>query len=284
METDAFTYTLRDSDGDIDTAILRIDTTGVGGNITIGDVTVNEGGTANIVVTLSEAAPAGGLTLNYTFSGGTATIGDDYTAAAVGATVTILAGATTANIVVNAKTDGKFDDNETYNVVLSGVPAGWTISDGTGVVTIDDTTAIAAPIPPSKSNPSGFPSSLSGSEFTEFADDVDGEDGEDGFEGEGGGDTIDGLGGDDTIDGEAGDDTINGGSGEDHLIGDTGLDTLHGDAGDDLIFGGDNADHLFGDADHDEISGGSGTDDLHGGAGNDYLRANDRLQCGYIVR
>ena len=28
-ETDAFTYTLRDSDGDIDTAILRIDTTGV---------------------------------------------------------------------------------------------------------------------------------------------------------------------------------------------------------------------------------------------------------------
>ncbi len=67
-------------------------------------------------------------------------------AARLRATVTIPAGSTTANIVVNALADGKFDDNETYNVVLSGAPAGWSFADATGLVTIDDKTTFTAPV------------------------------------------------------------------------------------------------------------------------------------------
>ncbi|HKP22449.1 MAG TPA: VWA domain-containing protein, partial [Dongiaceae bacterium] len=312
VETDAFTYTLKDSDGDSDTAILRIDSNGVGGTVTISDVTVNEGGTANIVVTLSEPAPVGGLTLNYTFSGGTATSGDDYTAAAVGATVTVLAGATTANIVVNAKTDGVFDDNETYNVVLSGAPAGWTISDATGVVTIDDKTTVTAPVvtfTAQDPGTSGWPTS--GGFTTNGSNTFNGDDNNNRLDGESGNDVIDGKGGHDQVQGGSGDDSLTGGSGNDFLEGednndtlnggtgndllsgdagndqanggddaddvngDAGNDILHGNAGNDLVNGGDDSDQVFGDDGNDELFGGNGTDTLNGGNNSDYLHGDD---------
>jgi VCBS repeat-containing protein len=292
VETDAFTYTLRDADGDTDTAILRLDTTGVGGTVTISDVTVDEGNVANIVVTLSEPAPAGGLTLNYTFSGGTATLGSDYNGAPGGATVTIPAGLTTANIVVNGKNDAFFDDNETYNVVISGAPAGWTIADNTGVVTINDTTTITAPVVSfAAQSPSGFLTSgetsngsnpWTGSNSTTSAnrDNVDlgaGDDvgnaqaGHDHVEGGDGNDTLNGGDGNDYLEGDANNDTLNGGNNDDWLQGGDGNDTLHGDAGNDLLEGGNNVDSLFGDAGSDELFGGDGADTLDGGADNDYL-------------
>jgi Mg-chelatase subunit ChlD len=292
VETDAFTYTLRDTDGDTDTAILRLDSTGVGGTITISDVTVNEGGTANVTVTLSEPAPAGGLLLQYAFGGGTATLGGDYNGSAPGATVFIAAGATTANIQVNAKTDTAFDDNETYNVVIGGAPAGWTIIDDTGVVTINDTTTVTAPVVSfSTQNPSGFLTAgessntdnpWTGSDSTSSGnrDNVGlgtGNDvgnaraGHDHVDGGSGNDTLSGGAGNDYLEGGDGNDTLNGGDDSDLLEGGNNVDTLHGDAGNDRVDGGNDADQIFGDDGNDELFGGDGADTVNGGNNNDFL-------------
>ncbi len=78
-------------------------------------------GTHNVTVNLSSPAPAGGLTLNYSATGGTATAGSDYTT--LPGTVTIPANATTVNIPVAITDDSEDDDNET--IIL-------TVTSGTG--------------------------------------------------------------------------------------------------------------------------------------------------------
>ena len=108
-------------------------------SLSIDDKTVTEGDagtiTASFTVTLSEAAPAGGVSFDIATSDGTATIADnDYDAnSATGAT--IAEGATTYSFDVTVNGDTDIEADETFNVTISN-PTGATISDATGVGTI----------------------------------------------------------------------------------------------------------------------------------------------------
>jgi CSLREA domain-containing protein len=102
--------------------------------LSIGDVTVNEGdGTATFVITESFAS-AGNTSFLYSTSDITATAGSDYTGA-TNANGIILAGETTANIVIPITQDNGFEDAETFQVVFSGAP---NITDPIGIGTIVD--------------------------------------------------------------------------------------------------------------------------------------------------
>ena len=84
---------------------------------------VESAGTHNVTVNLSRAAPSGGLTLYYSVAGtATAGSGNDFTIEGSGS-LTIAAGATSADIPVVINDDSIDDDNET--VIL-------TLTDGTG--------------------------------------------------------------------------------------------------------------------------------------------------------
>jgi hypothetical protein len=103
--------------------------------ISIGDVTFTETtGNATLTVTLSKVSGQD-VTVDYATSNGTATAGTDYTAGT--GTVTIPAGSTTATFNVGVTGDSLDEANETINVTISN-PTGATISDNTGVVTIND--------------------------------------------------------------------------------------------------------------------------------------------------
>jgi VCBS repeat-containing protein len=273
-----FDYKLTDKDGDVsNTATLDVCIEDLPGTVRVGDAVVNEGGTASAVITLSEAAPIGGLTVNYEFKVGTlnpATANVDYTVV-VGSAI-VAAGNTTTNIQVNAKSDSVFDDNETYRVVLTGVsdPVGWTITDDTGVVTINDTTPVVAPIVTATNQDpgtNGFPGSVSDSGFDDTAQTKTGGDGNEGWDGEGGDDILDGAGGNDRIAGGNGNDQLTGGTGNDRLDGGNDNDLLNGGSGNDLLDGGSGNDTVNGGADADDISGESGDDTLHGDGGNDLV-------------
>ena len=81
--------------------------------------TVVKGEPVVFTVTLSGAVSTD-VTLGYATANGTATEGDDYTAAESGATVVIAAGQTTAEITVDTLADGTQDqDEETFTVTLT---------------------------------------------------------------------------------------------------------------------------------------------------------------------
>ena len=110
--------------------------------LSIDDLSVVEGnsGTVNAVfpVTLS-AATTVPVTVSYATADGTAAAGSDYTA--MGGTLTIPVGQTTATIIVPVLADTVVEPNETFTLNLSN-PTGATISDSQGVGTIvnDDVT------------------------------------------------------------------------------------------------------------------------------------------------
>ena len=93
-------------------------------------------------------------------------------------------------------------------------------------------------------------------------------------------DTMDGTAGADALDGLAGNDTAQGLGGDDRLWGRQGADTLYGNAGNDRLWGGRDGDefhggvgrdHLYGGLGHDTLHGGRLADRLHGGEGRDVL-------------
>ena len=105
--------------------------------LSIGDVTVAEGGgTATFAVTLSGAS-AQTVTVDYATANGTATAGSDYTATS--GTLTIPAGSTTGTVTVAVTADALNEPTETFLVNLSA-PVNATIGDGqaTGTITDDD--------------------------------------------------------------------------------------------------------------------------------------------------
>ncbi len=94
-------------------------------------------------------------------------------------------------------------------------------------------------------------------------------------------------GGDDVVDLtefdlEYGDIIINGEGGNDHLWSSSGNDTINGGTGNDHIFGGGGDDELNGDSGDDEIYGSIGNDVLRGGAGNDTLYGGASSSSEYI--
>ena len=98
--------------------------------VTVPNVTVTpgitpvEGASGSFLINLDSPAPAGGLTINYIFSG-TATLNNDY-AVTAGANIstisdvsfTIAEGQTNAILVINALSDGIADPNETIKLYL----------------------------------------------------------------------------------------------------------------------------------------------------------------------
>ena len=113
--------------------------------LSVGDVTVDEGGSAVFAVSLS-APSSQTVTVQWRTAAdgvGTspATAGTDYTAVSTAQTVTFAAGATSRTVSVQTTADTVDELNETFLVVLSS-PSNATVDDGTGVGTIrDDDTA-----------------------------------------------------------------------------------------------------------------------------------------------
>ncbi len=91
--------------------------------ISIDDITVTEGATANFTATLSQAV-ACDVTFDVTTSDGSATAGDDYTAQS-SQSYTITAGSTTVTIPVLTTDDSTYEPtDETYTVTMSNVQTG----------------------------------------------------------------------------------------------------------------------------------------------------------------
>ena len=103
--------------------------------LSINDVSFNEtSGNATLTVTLSEVSGQD-VTVEYGTLIGTATDSVDYTVGA--GTITIPAGSTTATVDVAVIGDSLDEPNETIPVLIFN-PSGATITDNTGVVTIND--------------------------------------------------------------------------------------------------------------------------------------------------
>jgi VCBS repeat-containing protein len=110
----------------------------VGPELTIDDVTVDEGaGTAAFTVTLSAASPFD-IDVDYATSDGTAVDPDDYTGASD--TLTIPANSTVGYIVVPIIDDGLYEYAETFTVTLTQNSPHVYIGDdeGIGTITNDD--------------------------------------------------------------------------------------------------------------------------------------------------
>lgn len=117
--------------------------------ISINDVTVNEAGVATLTITLSQAAPAGGLTIFYRTSDGSAkadpnndgnTADGDYFATS--SSVTFNAGQTSKTIQIQLKPDAVIDPGEQFYVDLYQASSDADFVDSRGVVTLLEPPAV----------------------------------------------------------------------------------------------------------------------------------------------
>ncbi|UCS93781.1 gliding motility-associated C-terminal domain-containing protein [Echinicola marina] len=111
--------------------------------ISINDVTVAEGdagtSTLRFTVSLDAPAPAGGATVDYATSDGTATAGSDYTA--ISGTLNFAAGETSKTIDVSVNRDTEVEGSETFTITLSNPTGTGVVLDeamGTGLIFNDD--------------------------------------------------------------------------------------------------------------------------------------------------
>jgi probable HAF family extracellular repeat protein len=121
------------------TAVLTITDDDAAPTVSVNDVTVTEGdaGTTNATFTVTlSAASALAATVNVNTSDGTAAAGTDYTALP-NTTLTFNPGETSKTVNVSVLGDTTDEPNKTFNVNLSD-PTNATVSDGTGVGTIND--------------------------------------------------------------------------------------------------------------------------------------------------
>ena len=182
--------------------------------LSIGDVTVTEGGTAQFTIEL-DAVSGKDVSFNWATSDGTATAGSDYTTR-TSQSLTIAAGQQSATVSVQTTDDGDDEANETFTVALSGATNA-TISDATGEATIADNDD--APDP----DPDPDPDEWDHNGLT-----LTGTNGFDYLRGSNRNDLMDGRGGPDRIEGGFGDDRMTGGGGADRFV-------LSGNRGHDII-------------------------------------------------
>lgn len=112
---------------------------GIVGNIvsaTATTVPAEPGTNGTFTITLSAAAPVGGVTVTYTL-GGTATSGTDYTDALAG-TITIPEAATTGTINLAVIDDAVAEGNETIIITLQSATASYTVSSSPVTTAITD--------------------------------------------------------------------------------------------------------------------------------------------------
>ena len=105
-------------------------------NISINEVTVTEGQTAVLTVSLDARVERGNVRVDYTTEDGTAAAGQDYVASS--GRVQFRRGDLTQEISVQTIQNTVEEGTETFTVVLSNPSRGDTITDNTGVVTILD--------------------------------------------------------------------------------------------------------------------------------------------------
>ena len=99
--------------------------------------------TLTFTVSLSLAAPAGGATVDYATSDGTATAGTDYTS--VSGTLSFAAGETSKTVDITVNGDNMLEADETLTLTLSnatGTDVVITDATGTGTITNDDAAAV----------------------------------------------------------------------------------------------------------------------------------------------
>lgn len=254
--------------------ILNDDQEGGTLTVAIASASVSEGnaGLRTITFAVDLSAPAASqFSVTATTVAGTAVAGEDFQAKT--GTVTIAAGQTHGDFVVNLLPDQILEGDDTFTVVLSNPSAGVSITAATATGTIinDD---------------QGTPVAINGLSITDnngdhawwggaLGDQILGGGGNDSLMGAAGSDVLDGGDGNDLlmggIGGGDGPDSLIGGAGNDTAMGGDGSDTILGGAGDDLLMGDAGADTILGGNDKDLILGGSGNDYLWGEAGNDTL-------------
>ncbi|GBU17798.1 MULTISPECIES: ExeM/NucH family extracellular endonuclease [Methylobacterium] len=111
-------------------------------SLSIADASITEGNTGTkaltFTITLSDPAPAGGVTFDIATSDGTATAGSDYVARTLTGQ-TIAAGQTSATFSVDVIGDTVFEAAETFTVTVTNL-TGATLADGqaTGTILNDD--------------------------------------------------------------------------------------------------------------------------------------------------
>ncbi len=135
----------------VDAATLTITDDDATPELTVGDASIAEGGTAEFTVTLS-AVSGRDVTVQWTTGddpaegAAQATADSDYTAVTTARTATIAAGSTTATIEVETTEDVIDEPDETFVVALAS-PTNATLgspSTGTGTITDDDDAATTA--------------------------------------------------------------------------------------------------------------------------------------------
>ena len=113
-----------------------------------GPTSVNEGANAYYSVILGVAAPAGGVSIPYYLSDGTAVSGVDFTGSPSG-TITVAAGATTGTMTIPVKilADNLTEGPETFSVSLGTLPTGYGYYSTMITTTVNDT-SLAPNTPP----------------------------------------------------------------------------------------------------------------------------------------
>ena len=182
--------------------------------VSIADVSVTEGATARLTLSLDRAS-ASEVSVYWSSSDGTAGSGD-YTGSATARKVVFAPGETSKAVDIATVQDDTHEGEESFTVTLSA-PEGATLgSKSSAVVTIADDDA--PPEPPVELRAEDETPSIGLA-----------------LEGTQGSDTLTGGDRDDRIDGLGGDDVLDGGGGDDLLFGGAGRDVLRGGAGDDLL-------------------------------------------------
>jgi hypothetical protein len=123
-------------DGDTSHVFALVPTVASGPQLSVSDVSVNEGnsGTTNATFTVSlSAASASTVTVNYGTVSGTATAGSDFTPTS--GTLTFAPGETSKTVTVPVIGDTTFEPNEDFFVTLSSATNA-VIADGVGQGTI----------------------------------------------------------------------------------------------------------------------------------------------------
>ena len=125
-------YTLGTASASININDDDVPTVSVAPGINAGEPSIQ----GTFIITLSNAAPAGGVTVIYTLSG-SAGLNSDYTNAQNGSIV-IPAGSTTGTIFINANDDAIYEGTETIIVTLNSASAGYNISSPTATINLTD--------------------------------------------------------------------------------------------------------------------------------------------------
>jgi hypothetical protein len=125
-------YTLGTAAASINIADDDVPTVSVSAGINAGEPSTQ----GTFIVTLSNNAPAGGVTVNYSLSG-TATLNSDYTDPQNGS-ITIPAGSSTGTVFLNTTDDAVYEGTESITVTLNSVTAGYTIGTSSATINLSD--------------------------------------------------------------------------------------------------------------------------------------------------